>query len=141
VVLLTDPNGIGAVFLKFEPLFLPTEFSQVDLSLIPFDLRLWFDGTKVYLSAETEGPAGEIIKKESTYTPAGQILPPKSTPLGILESIIGIPYLSPANPEPNPNDQSSIINEWDDVWVAVEASNWRNVRAVEKIINKASKGK
>ena len=137
VVRLINEYGTAIDFstMKVGPLF--TADPEADLSLIPFDLRLWFDGTKVYFSAETEGPAGEIIKKESTYTPAGQIFPPKSTPLGILESIVGINYSLPVNA----NDQSSSMNEWDDVWVAVEATNLGAVKHIIKEAKKASNGK
>ena len=134
VVRLTDLNGIGVAFLDGGLLF--TADPQADLSLIPFELKLWFDGTNVYFSAETEGPAGKIIE-ERTYTPAGQILPPKSTPLGILESIVNINYSLPVNA----NDQSSIMNEWDDVWVAVEATNLGAVKHIIQKAKKASKGK
>ena len=138
VVRLTDLNGIGVAFLDGGLLF--TADPQADLSLIPFELKLWFDGTNVYFSAETEGPAGKIIE-ERTYTPAGQILPPKSTFLGILESIIGINYSLPPGFPLNSKDESSIINEWDDVWVAVEATNLGAVKHIIKEAKKVSKGK
>ena len=140
VVRLKDKDGVAGDTM-FLQLFPNTEFTPADLLHIPFNFKLWFDGTSVYFSAETEGPAGEIIRKESTYTPAGEILPPKSAPLGILESIIGIPYLSSLESEPDPNDLSSVKNEWDDVWVAVEATNLGAVKHIIKEAKKVSKWK
>jgi hypothetical protein len=135
---LTDPDGVGGVDIAWGQLFLNYHFlpppSPPNLKSVPFDFKLWFDGTKIYFSAEIERPSGEIIKAESTYTPVGQILPPKTPPLRRLESMIDMLY----SPFPALDDQSYVKNEWDDVWVAVKAT---NLGAVKKIIHNASKRK
>ncbi len=134
---LTDPDGVGGVDIATGQMFLPGYFLPPpfppNLQSMPFDFKLWFDGKKIYFSAEIERSSGEIIKAESTYTPGGQILPPKAPPVRRLESMIDMLY----SPFPALGDQSYIKNEWDGVWVAVEAT---NLGAVKQIINKASKG-
>jgi hypothetical protein len=141
VVRLTDQYGIGGDVLAFGQLFLtyyfyPQPFPP-NLTAMPFDLKMWFDGTKIYFSAEIERTSGEIIKAESTYTPVGKILPPKSPPFMRLETLVDAFY-DLNNTPPNSADQSYIKNEWDNAWVAVEAAHWW---AVEQIIHHASKGK
>jgi hypothetical protein len=135
---LTDQYGVGGVDIAWGQLFLNYHFlpppSPPNLQSMPFDFKLWFDGKKIYFSAEIERPSGEIIKAESTYTPSGQISPPKTSPLRRLESMIDMPYW----PFPGLDDQSYVKNEWDNVWVAVEAT---NLGAVKQIIHNASKKK
>ena len=136
---LTDQYGVGGVDIAWGQFFLPVYFfpppPPPNLKSMPFDFKLWFDGTKIYFSAEIERPSGEIIKAESTYTPAGDILSPKSLPpLRRLESMIDMLY----SPFPALGDQSYVKNEWDNVWVAVEAT---NLGALKQIIHNASKGK
>jgi hypothetical protein len=134
VARLTDPEGVGIYLYTWGQFFLPAYISppRTDLEEVPFDFKLWFDGTKVHFSAETELSTGEIIKSESTYTPVGKILSPKTPPFRRLETMIDMSY-----PDyPNPADQSYIQNEWDNVRVPVEAT---NLGAVKQIIKNASK--
>lgn len=145
---LTDQYGVGGVDIAWGQLFLNYHFlpppSPPNLKSIPFDFKMWFDGTKIYFSAEIERSTGEIIKAEATYTPVGKILPPKTPPLVRLESMIDMIYPppppSPSPPPsfPAPGDQSFVKNEWDNVWVAVKAT---NLGTVKQIIHNASKGK
>jgi hypothetical protein len=131
-----DKSGAYGETIATGQLFLNTWFfpppPPTDLTSIPFSLKLWFDGTRIYFSAEIEKPSGEVIKAESTYSPVGEILPPKTPPFTRLESIIDMYY----SPFPSDADNSYIKNEWDDVWVAVEAT---NLGSVKQLINNASK--
>jgi hypothetical protein len=119
-------NLASGVFLQAETIGLPS------FDGIPVKVKLWFDGTKIYFSVQVEKDTGEIIELTSTYTPAGEILPPKSPPLKRLETLIDVRYLSPTT-QPidiykDPSDNSYIKAEWDDVSVAVEPTKLGTVK-------------